>query len=186
MTQESDKDFTTVAREHGVFFFYAGYVSQPIIEASADAIRLRLECNAVRYPTQRKLLGAFIEMAQNIVHYSAEALTAPDQTTDEMRFGTLCITTTEAGFRVACSNPVSWAVFERLESKLAVLSKMSLDEIKQTYRQALRSENENPDSKGGGIGLLTLAKDAKEPIEYSFTDLAYTTHAKNFQLSVTI
>ena len=186
MISENAEDFAKVAREYGVFFFYAGYVSQPIIEASADAIRLRLECNAVRYPTQRRLLGAFIEMAQNIVHYSAETLTDSKQTTDELRFGTLCITSTGEGYRVSCSNPVSQEVFERLESKLAVLSKMSIDEIKQTYREALRSDNPDPTSKGGGIGLLTLAKDAREPIEYAFTDLAHMPSAKNFQLSVTI
>ena len=87
---------------------------------------------------------------------------------------------------MSCSNPVSQEVFERLESKLAVLSKMSIDEIKQTYREALRSDNPDPTSKGGGIGLLTLAKDAREPIEYAFTDLAHMPSAKNFQLSVTI
>jgi hypothetical protein len=186
MNVSNAEDFAKVAREHGVFFFYAGYVSQPIIEASADAIRLRLESNAVRFPTQRRLLGAFIEMAQNIVHYSAESLTDKAQTTDELRFGTLCITNTENGFRVTCSNPVSDDVFKRLEAKLAMLSRMSIDEIKQSYREALRGENDNPDSKGGGIGLLTLAKDAKEPIEYEFTDLAHMPACKNFQLSVMI
>jgi hypothetical protein len=186
MTDTNVPDFAHVARTHNVFFFYSGYFSQPIIEASADAIRLRLERNAVRFPTQRKLLGTFIEMAQNIVHYSAESLTDASQTSDEVRFGTLCIKASDNGYRVSCSNPVSFDVFKRLEAKLDVLSRMSLDEIKQSYRAALKAENDEPTSKGGGIGLLTLAKEAREPIEYAFTDFAPIPEAKNFHLSVTI
>lgn len=179
-------DFAQVARKHNVFFFYSGYFSQPIIEATADAIRLRLERNAVRFPTQRKLLGAFIEMAQNIVHYSAEAITEADQVTDEIRYGTLCITSSNEGYRVSCSNPVSLEVFRRLEAKLEVLSRMSLEEIKQSYRAALKADNDEPSSKGGGIGLLTLAKEAREPIEYSFSEYWQIPNAKNFHLTVTI
>ncbi|MNT96692.1 hypothetical protein D3C72_2388500 [compost metagenome] len=59
----------------------------------------------------------------------------------------------------------------RLTDKLDALRAMSLEEIKQSYREQLR----NPDhsatdtlSKGAGLGLLTIARDASAPLEYSF------------------
>jgi len=60
---------------------------------------------------------------------------------------------------------------------------MSLDEIKQAYRQQLKNDHhqqQNPSSKGAGLGFLTLARDACQPIEYAIApvpeaanDLAY-------------
>ena len=44
---------------------------------------------------------------------------------------------------------------------------MSSEEIRAQYRQALRAENEAT-SKGAGLGFLTVARDAAEPIEYRF------------------
>ena len=46
---------------------------------------------------------------------------------------------------------------------------MSLDEIKSQYRDKLRRETE-VSSKGAGLGFLTVARDASEPIEFDFVD----------------
>ena len=41
------------------------------------------------------------------------------------------------------------------------------EEIKQAYRQTLRDET--PDgSKGAGMGFLTMARDARQPLEFDF------------------
>jgi hypothetical protein len=161
-------DFLELAAQHDVFFYYCGYFSQKIVEASADAIRSRLVADQANYGVQRKLISTFIEMGQNIVHYSADVLSDPERDVDEVRFGTLCVKQVEGGFHLTCSNPVSAAAAARLEPKLARLSQMSLDEIKASYRAALKAEGEE-DSKGGGLGLLTLARDSRQPLEYAFT-----------------
>jgi hypothetical protein len=178
--------FAELAADHRVFFYYCGYFSQPIIEASADAIRLRLASEDVAYRVQRRVLSSFIEMAQNIVHYSAEALTDPGAASDEMRYGTLSIAAGEAGIRLVCANPVDLRTHQRLEPKLAVLSRMNLEEIREAYRTALRADERDEASKGGGIGLLTLARDSTAPLVYSFTPSPASPDLRIFQLSVTI
>ena len=117
-----------------------------LVEATADAIRMRLESKEVRFPSQRKLLGAFIEMAQNIVHYSAESLAENEEGNDEICYGTLCITCSDGGYRVNCSNPVSMEVFERLDRKLSVLSKMTL--AKTTPEVEMRFDRNSISMKG--------------------------------------
>lgn len=178
-------DFVAFAKWGDVFLFYRGYVSQPMIEASAEAIRRRLQVSDVKYPTQRKLVGAFIEMAQNIVHYSADTLTDPAQTVDEMRYGALCIARHDGGFALTCANPVNETVARRLGDKLGLLSRLSLEEIKQMYRAALRAEGE-AQSKGGGIGLLALARDSSRPIEFSMPEAIDAAGNRTFSLSVFI
>ncbi len=44
---------------------------------------------------------------------------------------------------------------------------MTLDEIKQAYKQTLRAEAPEG-SKGAGLGFLTMARDASAPLEYNF------------------
>jgi hypothetical protein len=168
-----------------VFFFYEGYFSQSIIEACADALRMRLEAKNAATKTTRRLLGAFIELGQNIVHYSAESLTPEDAVDAEVRFGGLRVEEVDDRFVITCSNPVTAAGYERLARKLAVLVTMSLEEVKQHYREALRAEGD-AESKGGGIGLLTLARDSSEPLIYSFDDIADRPSHKMFNLTVTV
>jgi hypothetical protein len=179
-------EFASIARKHEVFFYYSGYFSQPIIEASADAIQLRLEKAALAYKVQRRVLSCFIEMAQNIVHYSADALTDAAATTDEVRAGTILIAETGGGLRLTCSNPVDRKTYERLDTKLSVLSKMSAEEIREAYRSALRAQEGEASSKGGGIGLLTLVRGAAEPVAYAFAEDASDPDRVIFNLSVTL
>jgi hypothetical protein len=171
--------------EGAIIFYYSGWFAQSIIEASADAIRLRLEAAHEDTRRRRRLISAFIELAQNIVHYSADCLTDPAAVTDEVRFGALKVVQTPIGFTLTCANPVTREAAERLEAKLSVLVRMSLDEIRESYRAALRAEDD-ADSKGGGMGLLTLARESVEPLKFSFDDVAENPDHKIFNLTVTV
>jgi len=171
--------------EGAIIFYYSGWFAQSIIQASADAIRLRLEAAHEDTRRRRRLISAFIELAQNIVHYSADCLSDPGAVADEVRFGTLKVVKTPIGFTLTCANPVTRTAAGRLEAKLSLLVKMSLDEIRESYRAALRADSEE-DSKGGGIGLLTLARESAEPLKFSFDDVAENPDHKMFNLTVTV
>jgi Family of unknown function (DUF6272) len=186
MNQILSKSFGISTMGENVFFFYEGFFTQSIIDACADALKMRIDASeGDNKKTRRKLIGAFIELGQNIVHYSAEMLTAADAETDEVRFGSLKVEEIDDRFTLTCSNPVTKAGYERLEKKLSVLVTMSLDEIKQSYREALRAEGD-AESKGGGIGFLTLARDASEPLVFSFADIHDKPDLKMFNLTVTV
>lgn len=179
-------DIQKIAPSDGsIIFYYSGWFAQSIIQASADAIGLRLEASHEDTRRRRRLISAFIELAQNIVHYSADCLTHPDAVVDEVRYGTLKVIKTPTGFTLICANPVTRAAAERLEAKLSLLVKMSLDEIRESYRAALRADGE-ADSKGGGMGLLTLARESAEPLKFSFDPVAGNPDHKMFNLTVTV
>ena len=71
-----------------------------------------------------------------------------------------------------CGNLVQKQHVARIRERLEPLKNMSLDEIKQDYRAQLKSDHCHDDvvSKGAGLGFLTLARDATEPIEYALID----------------
>lgn len=162
------RSFFDLACQHQVIFYYVGYFSQHIVAAMADAVKLQLEVAGVPAPTRRKLFSSFVEMAQNIIHYSADTLTPASQDNGELRHGSVCIRReSEGGFLLLCANPIEPMVADALRAKLDTLRNMTMEEIKLAYRQTLRDETPEG-SKGAGMGFLTVARDARQPLEFDF------------------
>lgn len=159
--------FCQCAERRDVIFYYVGYFSQNIIAAMADAVKMRAEYIGAASMTRRKLFSSFIEMTQNIVHYSADAYEAAGTIEQSMRHGSVCISTNGDHFFLHCANPVQIDGANRLREKLAHLRTLTIDEIKREYKETLRSETPE-ESKGAGLGLLTMARDASAPLEFEF------------------
>lgn len=186
--------FQANAQDCGVLFYYAGEFTPAVVAAAADSLKQRLATEDASGPAKRKLFSTFVEMAHNILHYAAApgegaALDTPPcadalpsakaaQPAPKGAIGVgkdlpgdVQASEGPAQYWIVCSNPVDVAHVPRLTDKLDALRAMSLEEIKQSYREQLR----NPDhhttdtlSKGAGLGLLTIARDASAPLEYSF------------------
>lgn len=156
------QNFCSQAADNGILFYYTGEFSQNAIATMGDTVRHRLDGIAANGPARRKVFSAFVEMAQNILHYADPTPGAG------AKIGSLAVGYTSDKFFVACGNPVRLDHVERLREKLEPLRTMTLDEIKAAYRQQLRNEEheQDPVSKGAGLGFLTLARDSSEPIEY--------------------
>ena len=161
--------FQHLAREQNVVFYYTGYFSQAIVSAMGDALRQRLNQLDASNVQRRKLFSVFIEMAQNVVHYSAEHLSDSDSDNHEIRRGALWVGEQDGRFYVVCANPVDRNQVGRIRDKLMPLLGMSNDDIKQLYKQKLRADND-AESKGAGLGFLTVARDASDPVEFDFID----------------
>ncbi|MGD9773207.1 SiaB family protein kinase [Diaphorobacter sp.] len=160
--------FFNLADQNRIIFYYVGYFSQNIVAAMAEAVKLQLEVTGVAGPTRRKLFSSFIEMAQNIIHYSADALTPATQDDRELRQGSVCIRhDADGSFQLLCANPIDPKNGDELRAKLEKLRNMTLEEIKQAYRQTLR-EDTPEGSKGAGMGFLTVARDSKVPLDFDF------------------
>lgn len=159
--------FSELVTQRNVVFYYHGYFSQNVVSAMADTIKLSLQQADATPSTKRKLFSCFVEMAQNIIHYSSEALAAGLPGEHEVRQGSLCIGQAQERYYLLCANRVSFADVEPLKAKLEPLRTMTLEEIKRAYQNTLRADVPEG-SKGAGLGFLTVARDASEPLEFEF------------------
>jgi hypothetical protein len=171
--------------DENVYFQYCGYFSQEIIQQSVEAIDQLAETRGVAAAVRRRLVNAFIEVSQNIIHYSHDTLTAPDATDNQVRFGSVEITAQDGGFMIAGSNPVSQEQVERLTAKIEALAELDAQALRDRYHQALRAETEEG-SKGGGIGFIRLARVSSRGLEYGFQDAPINPEIKIFNLTVTV
>lgn len=184
-TAEQDMSFFDFAQQRNVIFYHMGYFSHSVVSAMAEVVKLQLEVSGVSGPTRRKLFSSFIELAQNIVHYSADALGEPSSDAPGLRQGAVCISTENERFMMLCANPVASGEVERLRASLEPLRGMSVEEIKQAYKVSLRAETPQG-SKGAGLGFLTMARDASAPLEYSFQPRPQDPDTTLFCLKATI
>ncbi|HTH93999.1 MAG TPA: SiaB family protein kinase [Rhodocyclaceae bacterium] len=155
-------DFCTQAVQDGMLFFYTGEFSKNVIGAMSDALRSRLEGTSLSAPMRRKVFSTFVEMSQNVLHYA-------DPESDGTKVGALAVGRNGDKYFVMSGNPVRVEYVDRIKDKVEPLRTMTLDEIKAAYREQLRNdEHEQTDtqSRGAGLGFLTVARDASEPIEY--------------------
>jgi hypothetical protein len=169
MSQLLDQDsaFFDLAQRRNVLFYHKGFFSHNIVAAMGEVVKLQLEVAGVSGPTRRKLFSSFVELSQNIVQYSSSALQANGEGERTIREGAVCISTDGERHLMLCVNPIATADVDNLRSKLEPLRNMSLEEIKEAYKVSLRAETP-PDSKGAGLGFLTMARDASAPLEFAF------------------
>ncbi|MDF1484856.1 SiaB family protein kinase [Ramlibacter sp. H39-3-26] len=155
--------------DEDAIFFCRGEFSAPIIAAAAESLKARLEAEGVSGAARRRLFSTFVEMAQNVLHYAAEVPLphgAPGKT------GAIAITRTPAYYAIDCVNHVRSDFVPRLSAKLDALRQMSLEDIKRSYRMQLHNidhADDDPISRGAGLGLLTIARDSTQPLEYAFS-----------------
>jgi len=162
-----DCAFLDLAQQRNVIFYHMGYFSHNIVAAMAEVVRLQLEVSGVSGPTRRKLFSSFVELSQNIIHYSSDALASGGTDSAALRQGAVCISADAERHLMLCANPIASKDVERLRDKLEPLRNMSLEEIKLAYKTSLRAETPE-DSKGAGLGFLTMARDASAPLEFAF------------------
>lgn len=160
-------DFCSRAAGGGVLFYYTGEFTQNVVATMGDTVRQRLEAVGASGPARRKVFSAFVEMAQNILHY------ADPTPGGGKRIGALAVGRNDDGkFYVLCANPVRVDQVERLRGRLEPLRAMTHDEIRIAYREQLRNdahEHTDTTSRGAGLGFLTVAREASEPISYQIT-----------------
>ncbi|PHV13154.1 SiaB family protein kinase [Chitinimonas sp. BJB300] len=168
-----------------VCFFYSGYLSQPLLTAMVEGFKVKLEREAVSTPVRRRLLSSLVEMTQNIIHYARDTLTPNDQNDHQLRWGSISVTLTQGHYLLECANRVDMEQALFLRDRIEPLRLMTHAQIKEGYAQAIRQET--PDgSKGAGLGLMTIARDAQAPLAYRIIEDATQPGTAIFLLKATI
>jgi len=166
MKIERFNQFVVEATASGVVFYHSGALDEGTIASIGALLRRRLHEEGASGAQSRKVFTTFMEMAQNILHYGA--LDGSDDG-PMTKHGSLCVAHGPEGFEVMCGNYMDSTQVPRVRQRLESVKGMAREAVRQAYRQQLASDQVDPNSKGAGLGLLTMAASATAPIEYVFT-----------------
>jgi hypothetical protein len=147
-------------------FHYEGPLDQKVVSDSAEMLKQKLA--GAENAKIRKVFSSFVEIVQNALHYSPDL---PDNGGEKV--AAVSVIKDNDHFRIVCGNLVENQYVPRIKQKIEPLLQMSIDEIKAAYRQQLKNDahsEQDPISKGAGLGFLTMARDATAPIRYQIVD----------------
>ena len=145
-------------------FAYSGAVSDKVIAATGESLRARLATLGVKSPQARKVFSSFVELAYNIVHHGvAEGV----RDVKIVRCGSLAVWREAEDFHLLARSLVASDSAPALAARLDDLRRLSPAEVGVKFRSRLSSLKEDDDGAiGAGLGLLTIARNASQPIEY--------------------
>jgi hypothetical protein len=148
-----------------IFLTYGGTLTQSLIVAMTEALEKETEEADLSIGLASKIFTIFIELAQNMMHYSKKMNKDGFDSKGLIVVGK----NKEGQYYVFGQNIVDDTDREKIEPKIKTILSSSKDEIKKMYRDA-RKSGKDTHTKGGGIGFYEIAKKS-EKIEYSFIDL---------------
>jgi Family of unknown function (DUF6272) len=141
-----------------ILFAFKGTISQSMLTQLAVVLRQQ----AQEEPQMQVLFGIFIEMTQNVRHYSAEK----SLDSHEQPYGVGVITVSEEGhiYSISSGNAVTPETASRLTQQCHHLNTMDKPALNKLYKQQLLADPPEG-SKGAGVGLIEIARRSDHPLD---------------------
>ena len=170
-------DHLMILQDESLLISYKGPVTPNIMAEISRDIRGQLD----DFPqASRKIFSIFIELAQNILFYSAEKIRYAGRTES---VGILQLVETDEGIVFSCGSIVNTTDVGRLADSCNTINSLDRDELRR-LRRVQRRQPQGDMSKGAGIGLVQAAILSNNPLDIE----VYTIDEKHsfFSLFVTI
>jgi hypothetical protein len=169
-------DYYQNARRERIVLSFMGIVTQEIMVEYGKLIQQQ---EGLSLNSRQILFGTFIELAQNIIRYSAERVTTAGQLRG---VGLVLVSEQDDTFTVSSGNLVTCDTADELQRQLSALVVLGPDELKQLARDRRRS-GPPAGSKGAGLGLIEIVRRAAKPPRFEFATVGDN---RFFSLSVKI
>ncbi len=150
-------DFREQIVHNGIIYSYCGPISHELTELIVQTLRTQTKLSKTSTSMSLKLFSVFVEMIENISHYSLPA--ENDKTDCSLGEGLVVVGKENDNYFLCCGNFVVTTEVETLQGRLENLQNMTKTELKSHYQKQRRKE---PDasSKGAGLGFIEIARKA--------------------------
>lgn len=142
---------------------FNGVISQDAIVGLGDVLRSELHLS---YPLSvvNKIFAIYIEMTQNILHYSNEQVDCNGKSFGK---GAVFVFEIEGGYELATVNMISEKQHRYLEKKCNLINSLGKEDIKEFYLKRRRKIAET-ESKGAGLGFIDIVRRSGNPVVFDF------------------
>ncbi len=148
--------------EHKIVASYVGPFDSKVLTLLAENLESSLWEN---YTMGRKFFKIFIEIAQNIAHYSIEKERVADSLFGS---GSFMLIEGKKFFKFFAGNAVDKESKEKIELRCEIINSLNREQLRELKRKLRRLPHS---ASGGNIGLVQTALLSKHPLEYEFYPL---------------
>jgi hypothetical protein len=161
---ESIFDIRRILTEGNVLLCFNGLFSQGIIQELGKAVRKYLEAEDVHKSVLADIFTIFVEATQNLTNYGNRA-DLNEQERQQILAGIVVIGRQEERYVVRIGNLVRRVDAHDLRGRIERLAGLDKVALKALYKERIRQEIP-PGAFGAGLGLITMARIASQPLEY--------------------
>jgi hypothetical protein len=154
--------------ERNIMLDFQGAISQDMLVGMAELIRAKF---SQEYGTNmvRKMFSVFVEMAQNIAHYSTERTRLANRRGD-VGAGIIMVTEKDGIYTITSGNQAENGTVEKIIDHCETINRMNKEELKSFYKQQMKAPREEG-KEGAGVGMIDIVRKAGNPILYKVTPI---------------
>jgi hypothetical protein len=156
-------EFYKLTKEKNILLSFKGALSQEILVEMGNLIKSHLSMSK----KIKKIFSVFVELSQNIMHYSAEKEIVSGV---DIGVGILLFTENDDTYKILSGNLVYNSKVEILKQKIDRIKSLSQDELKELYNEQIRIQRQS-ESKGAGLGFIEICRKSNSNINYEFFPL---------------
>ncbi|MEA5059277.1 MAG: SiaB family protein kinase [Candidatus Pelethousia sp.] len=160
--------------DNHVSIIYNGPIWADGVEGISQTLRKRLEIDELPLSISQSVFSIFIEQMYNVLHYSADTSLVSSEVLGkefQVASGVFFLGARDGKYFIQCGNKVCDEHTVLIKERIDFLNTLDKPELRKYYKERIRAENVNPQSKGAGVGLIEIARRASSKIEYEFTPL---------------
>jgi hypothetical protein len=177
-------EYSRMLVDNNISIIYSGPLWAEGIDGMAEFLQRRLDMDDMPLSASQAVFSVFVEQMNNMLMYSAEKEKHPEIGIKETSRGVFVLGSHDKSYYIQTGNVIKDSSVEILKERIDLLNTLDKKELRSLYKEQIRSENDNPESRGAGIGLTEIARRASSKIEYEF--VPYGDGLSYFTMYVTI
>ena len=166
-------DYCRMLQKNHLSIIYSGPLWAGGVEGIAETLKKRLAFDELPLKSSQAVFSVFVEQMNNMLMYSTEKSSFETSNKNQLETprGAFVLGVHENIYFLQSGNLMKTEKVEDIRSKIDYLNTLDKKELRQYFKEQIKKENTNPDSRGAGLGLIEIAKRASSRIEYDFTPL---------------
>ena len=149
-----------------------GMISQEILVGFVEVIEAKLAKGAENRRTIKKVFSVFIELAQNVLHYSAESIVAANSKA-KIGTGIVVLCDEDEYYIISSGNLLAKTKVPGIVEQCDKINRLSTDELRGYYKEQIKAPQAEG-SFGAGIGLIDIVRKSGNRLNYEVTEIDST------------
>lgn len=163
-----------MVKDSNINIIYSGPIWSDGVEGIGNTLRKRLEVDELPLSSSQAVFSVFVEQINNMFYYSSEKESfKKSEFGADVNIGAGIFVLGSEGkqYFLQTGNMMKKQQQAMMQERIDYLNTLDKTEMRKFYKEKIKAENNNPESRGAGIGLIEIARRASSPIQYNFTDI---------------
>lgn len=146
-----------------IIFSFKGVITQEILADLGEIIKNHVGDLKYRPMVVKRVFSIFIEVAQNVLHHSAEKISLG--TKGERGSGIIMVIEAESEFEIVSGNLITNSSSKKIEESCRLIHSLDKEGLSKAFLQKIKAPL-NEGHKGAGLGLLDIARKSENRVNF--------------------